>query len=197
MFAAAAIVYTLFATPIYSADALVQIEQNTGNSLVQDIGSALANKPPASEAEIQLIQSRLVLGKTVHDLGLDISVTKNTFPIFGAGWDRLTGHSNDTVKVTDFVLPKGSADQTFTLTVLGPKQYQLTSDAGFSARGEVGQMLTKDGVSMKVSAIQAQGRQRVYRHQILHPGDDQQSAKQPDGHRKWQGHGCPEHDLYR
>ena len=40
VFAAAAIVYTLFATPIYSADALVQIEQNTGNSLVQDIGSA-------------------------------------------------------------------------------------------------------------------------------------------------------------
>lgn len=69
IFAVAAIVYTLFATPIYSADALVQIEQNTGNSLVQDIGSALANKPPASEAEIQLIQSRLVLGKTVHDLG--------------------------------------------------------------------------------------------------------------------------------
>ncbi|MDU6239000.1 MAG: Wzz/FepE/Etk N-terminal domain-containing protein, partial [Bradyrhizobium sp.] len=50
IFAVAAIVYTLFATPIYSADALVQIEQNTGNSLVQDIGSALANKPPASEA---------------------------------------------------------------------------------------------------------------------------------------------------
>ncbi len=69
IFAVAAIVYTLFATPIYSADALVQIEQNTGNSLVQDIGSALANKPPASEAEIQLIQSRLVLGKTVHDSG--------------------------------------------------------------------------------------------------------------------------------
>ena len=39
IFAVAAIVYTLFATPIYSADALVQIEQNTGNSLVQDIGS--------------------------------------------------------------------------------------------------------------------------------------------------------------
>ncbi len=63
IFAVAAIVYTLFATPIYSADALVQIEQNTGNSLVQDIGSALANKPPASEAEIQLIQSRLGTGQ--------------------------------------------------------------------------------------------------------------------------------------
>ncbi len=70
-------VYTFFATPIYSADALVQIEQSSGNSLVQDIGSALANKPPAaSDAEIQLIRSRLVLGKTVDDLDLDIAVSK-------------------------------------------------------------------------------------------------------------------------
>ncbi len=67
VFALCAVVYTFFATPIYSADALVQIEQNSGNSLVQDIGSALANKPPASDAEIQLIRSRLVLGKTVDD----------------------------------------------------------------------------------------------------------------------------------
>ncbi|WP_430985454.1 Wzz/FepE/Etk N-terminal domain-containing protein, partial [Klebsiella pneumoniae] len=39
VFALCAVVYTFFATPIYSADALVQIEQNSGNSLVQDIGS--------------------------------------------------------------------------------------------------------------------------------------------------------------
>mgnify|MGYP000738066052 CR=1 FL=1 len=155
LFAVAAIVYCLFATPIYSADALVQIEQNTGNSLVQDIGSALANKPPASEAEIQLIQSRLVLGKTVNDLNLDIAVTKNTFPVFGAGWDRLMGRQDDTVKVTTFTLPKEMKDQVFTLKVLGPKQYSLTSDGGFSAHGEVGQPLSKDGVTMVVSAIQA------------------------------------------
>ncbi len=35
------------------------------------------------ESEIQLIRSRLVLGKTVDDLDLDIAVSKNTFPIFG------------------------------------------------------------------------------------------------------------------
>lgn len=28
------------------------------------------------------------------------------------------GRNNDTVKVTDFVIPKGAGDQTFTLTVL-------------------------------------------------------------------------------
>ncbi|MBZ0056617.1 tyrosine-protein kinase Wzc [Leclercia adecarboxylata] len=156
VFAVAAVIYTLFATPIYSADALVQIEQNSGSSLVQDIGSALANKPPASQAEIELIQSRLVLGKTVDDLDLDIGVSKNSFPVFGAGWDRLMGRQNDTVKVTTFTLPAGGASQVFTLEVLGKDRYQLTSDAGFSAEGKVGEMLTKDGVSMMVSAIHAQ-----------------------------------------
>ncbi|WP_312414612.1 tyrosine-protein kinase Wzc [Pseudescherichia sp.] len=155
LFALAAAIYTLFATPIYSADALVQIEQDAGGSLVQNLNSALSNKPPASDAEIQLIKSRMVLGKTVDDLDLDIGVTKNTFPIFGAGWDRLQGRQNETVKVTTFTLPKGASGQIFTLSVLGPKQYQLTSDAGFSARGEVGKLLQKEGVTFEVSAIQA------------------------------------------
>ncbi|NUH56317.1 tyrosine-protein kinase Wzc [Citrobacter portucalensis] len=154
-FALCAAVYTLFATPIYSADALVQIEQNTGNSLVQDIGSALSNKPPASEAEIQLIQSRLVLGKTVDDLNLDIAVTKDTFPIFGAGWDRLMGRQNETVNVTTFTLPKAMNEQTFTLNVLNDESYQLVSDGGFSARGQVGKVLEHDGVTTLVEAIHA------------------------------------------
>ena len=155
LFALAAAVYTLFATPIYSADALVQIEQDAGGSLVQNLNSALSNKPPASDAEIQLIKSRMVLGKTVDDLDLDIGVTKNTFPIFGAGWDRLQGRQNETVKVSTFTLPKGANEQIFTLSVLGPQQYQLTSDAGFSARGEVGKLLQKEGVTFEVSAIKA------------------------------------------
>lgn len=154
-FALCASIYTLFATPIYSADALVQIEQNNGNSLVQDIGSALSNKPPASDAEIQLIQSRLVLGKTVDDLNLDIAVTKNSFPLFGTGWDRLMGRHNDTVKVTTFTRPKAMNEQVFTLRVLSDKTWELTSDGGFSARGQVGQLLSKEGVTLNVSAIQA------------------------------------------
>ena len=154
-FALCAALYTLFATPIYSADALVQIEQNTGSSLVQDIGSALSNKPPASEAEIQLIQSRRVLGKTVDDLNLDISVTKDSFPLFGAGWDRLMGRQNETVNVTTFALPTSMNEQTFTLNVLNDKSYQLVSDGGFSARGQVGQLLNHDGVTMLVEAIHA------------------------------------------
>ncbi|NUU67374.1 tyrosine-protein kinase Wzc [Enterobacteriaceae bacterium BIT-l23] len=155
VFATIAIVYVMFATPIYSADAMVQIEQNSTSSLVQDINSALNSKPPASEAEMQLIQSRLVLGKTVDDLDLDIAVEKNHFPVFGAGWDRLMGRQDDTVKVTTFNLPAGGAKQTWTVEVVDDTHYLLSNDDGFSARGEVGKPLNKDGVTMKIDAIHA------------------------------------------
>ncbi|HEY3589768.1 MAG TPA: tyrosine-protein kinase Wzc [Buttiauxella sp.] len=156
IFALLAGVYAMFATPIYKADALVQIEQNAGNSLVNDISSALSNKPPASAAEMQLIQSRLVLGKTVDDLNLDISVEKNSFWLLGAGWDRLQGRQNDTVIVDTFKLPAGQGKNIFTVEVLSPGQYLLTSDNGFSAKGQVGQPLNQGGITMNVSAIKAQ-----------------------------------------
>ncbi|BCG08816.1 tyrosine-protein kinase Wzc [Buttiauxella agrestis] len=156
VFAILATVYAMFATPIYKADALVQIEQNAGNSLVNDISSALSNKPPASAAEMQLIQSRLVLGKTVDDLNLDIAVEKNSFWLLGAGWDRLQGRQNDTVVVDTFGLPAGQGKNIFTVEVTSPTQYQLTSDNGFSAKGQVGQTLSKDGITMNVSAIKAE-----------------------------------------
>ncbi|MFV0264629.1 MAG: tyrosine-protein kinase Wzc [Kluyvera sp.] len=155
LFAALAIVYALFATPIYSADALVRIEQNQGSALVQDISNALTSKPPASEAEIQMITSRLVLGKTVEDLGLDIAVSKNTFPVLGAGWERLMGRQNETVKVNAFNRPASMANSTFTLEVIDPTRYRLSNDDGFSAEGKVGETLNKSGVSLLVTGIAA------------------------------------------
>lgn len=156
LFALGAIIYTLFATPIYSADALVRIEQNQGSALVQDISNALASKPPASEAEIQMITSRLVLGKTVDDLDLDIAVSKNTLPIIGAGWERLMGRQNETVKVTTFNRPASMSESIFTLEVLSPTTYRLSNDDGFSAEGKVGEGLNKSGVSLLVAGIAAQ-----------------------------------------
>ena len=155
LFAAAAIVYAIFATPIYSADALVRIEQNQGSALVQDISNALTSKPPASEAEIQMLTSRLVLGKTVDDLDLDIAVSKNTFPVLGAGWDRLMGRQNQTVKVTTFERPAAMADSTFTLDVLSPTTFRFSNDSGFSAEGKVGEPVNKGGVSLMVAGIAA------------------------------------------
>ncbi|STK45173.1 protein-tyrosine kinase Wzc [Escherichia coli] len=65
------------------------------------------------------------------------------------------GRQNETVNVTTFTLPKAMNEQTFTLNVLNDKSYQLVSDGGFSARGQVGKVLEHDGVTMLVEAIHA------------------------------------------
>ncbi|SUG47014.1 tyrosine kinase [Salmonella enterica subsp. arizonae] len=82
-------------------------------------------------------------------------MTKNTFPLFGAGWDRLMGHQNETVKVTTFTRPEAMSGQIFTLKALDDKRYQLVSDGGFSVQGVVGKTLNKGGVTMRVEAIDA------------------------------------------
>lgn len=65
------------------------------------------------------------------------------------------GRHNEMVKVTTFTRPETMSGQIFTLKVLGDKRYQLVSDGGFSAQGVVGQPLNKDGVTMRVEAIDA------------------------------------------
>lgn len=71
--------YSLFATPIYSADAMVQVEQKNANTVLNDISQMMPNAQPASAAEIEIITSRMVLGKTVADLGLDVLVQQDHF----------------------------------------------------------------------------------------------------------------------
>ena len=59
------------------------------------------------------------------------------------------------MKVTTFNLPAGGAKQTWTVEVVDDAHYLLSNDDGFSARGEVGKPLNKDGVTMKIDAIHA------------------------------------------
>ena len=47
---------------------------------------------PASDTEIQIIESRMVIGKTVNDLGLDTVIQQNYFPVIGKGLSRLMGN---------------------------------------------------------------------------------------------------------
>jgi hypothetical protein len=55
--------YTLFATPQYSADALIQIEDKQQNSLLKSLNQLTPGYTPDSMAEIQLLKSRMILGK--------------------------------------------------------------------------------------------------------------------------------------
>ncbi|WII83764.1 polysaccharide biosynthesis tyrosine autokinase [Klebsiella pasteurii] len=150
------LVYVLFATPIYQADALVQVEQKQGNAILSNLSQMLPNSQPQSAPEIALLQSRMILGKTVSDLNLQAKAEQDYFPILGRGWARLMGNQQGKVIITRLYLPESKDElPELTLTVKDNMHYTLTYD-DVEISGMVGRLLEHDGLSFKVDKIDAQ-----------------------------------------
>lgn len=146
--------YTLFATPIYSADAMVQVEQKNTASVLNELQDVLPTTP-ASDTEIQIVESRMVIGKTVTDLGLDTVVQQNYFPVIGKGLSRLMGNKPSEIAISRLEIPKSIDKRTVQLEVTGPQTYTVTSDGDELFKGRVGQLEQHGEVTMLVSGIQA------------------------------------------
>ncbi|WP_156294035.1 tyrosine-protein kinase Wzc [Serratia oryzae] len=155
LFSLIGILYSLFATPIYKADALIQVEQKIGNSLISDFSQILPSGQPESAAEIELIKSRMVLGKTVKDLGLETEVTVKYFPIFGQGFSRITGSKVPKIALSRFSVPDDLLDRKLELHVTGHKSFFISFDGEKLFDGEVGKLEEKNGINVLVSQIDA------------------------------------------
>lgn len=155
LFAVIGIIYSLFATPIYQADATVQVEQNEGNSLVNNISQMLPNSQPASSTEIELITSRMIVGKTVQDLNLDTVVNQKYFPVFGRGWARLMGETPGQIAVSRVTIPESMAEKPLELTIIDKNNYSVDFDGTEIIKGKVGVYSSGNGVSLLVSEIVA------------------------------------------
>lgn len=156
LFAVIGIIYSLFATPIYQADATIQVEQNAGNALVNNISQMLPNAQPGSSTEIELITSRMVVGKTVEDLNLDTVVVQKYFPIFGRGWNRLMGKAPGKLAVSRVTIPENMLEKPLELTVVDKDNYLVEFDGQEIIKGKVGELSSKNGVSLLVSGILAE-----------------------------------------
>lgn len=155
LFAVIGIIYSLFATPIYQADATVQVEQNEGNSLVNNISQMLPNSQPGSSTEIELITSRMIVGKTVQDLNLDTVVNQKYFPMFGRGWARLIGDAPGQIAVSRVTIPESMIEKPLELTVIDQNNYSVEFDGAVIIKGKVGVYSSGNGVSLLVSEIVA------------------------------------------
>ncbi|MBN3865553.1 tyrosine-protein kinase, partial [Pseudomonas frederiksbergensis] len=93
-FMAAGVAYAVLATPVYQANALLQVEAKKNDLLgFSDVGSMLGKESP-SATEIELIKSRAVIGKTVDNLKLDIVIRPMYFPVVGEFLARRFKNSN-------------------------------------------------------------------------------------------------------
>ncbi|ATA24711.1 tyrosine-protein kinase [Brenneria goodwinii] len=155
VFAIIGILYATLATPVYKADALIQVEQNSGNKLLSDISSILPDAKPQSAAEIELIKSRMVIGKTIRDLSLDTVVEQKYFPMFGKGFARLMKEEPGKIAVSRLDVPDSWQDEKIELTILSPTTYQVKAGDIVNFTGAVGQLESHNGLTILVSDIAA------------------------------------------
>lgn len=155
LFTLIALIYAIFATPIYQADALIQVEQKQANAILSNLTQMLPDSQPKSAQEIALIQSRMILGKTVDDLNLQARVKEKYFPLLGRGFARLMGNKEGNISISRLYINGDDTEEPkVILTVKDKNNYSIQmGDTVFS--GKVGELLEENGISLKVDSIDA------------------------------------------
>ncbi|EMI5800825.1 TPA: polysaccharide biosynthesis tyrosine autokinase [Klebsiella aerogenes] len=155
-FTVLAVMYALLATPIYQANALIQVEQKQGNALIDSLSQMLPDSQPQSAPEIILLQSRMILGKTVDDLNLQAKVEQKYFPGIGRGIARILGEKPGEININRLYLSENNGEKTpeLILTVKDNNHYTVQGE-NFLVNGVVGELLENKYISILVQAIDA------------------------------------------
>ncbi|MFA0643081.1 polysaccharide biosynthesis tyrosine autokinase [Vibrio cyclitrophicus] len=158
-FAVFGIAFALLSTPIYKADALIQIEEKSSggiSSMVGDMGELFSQESSAT-TEVEIIKSRMILGETVDKFNLTTVTTPSYAPIVGKGFARLTGDINHIV-VSRFALPSYASDYGHTIQIVDAEKgtYQLVrDDERVILKGKVGELATADDYSLFVAGFES------------------------------------------
>lgn len=166
--------YVVLATPIYEADALIQVEQKVPelpglSAITQTLGAS------SSEAttEIALMTSRAVIGKAVDELNLQIEVAPYRFPAFGGwiarhftpanegdvapAWVGLSRYDwgGSALDIFQMKVPLALEEEQMTLIAGDSGQYALLYRGDVMLQGRVGSVATGHGISMQVRELKA------------------------------------------
>lgn len=164
-----AVVYLMLASPVYKASALVQVSSNQGSSIFGggDAASLLGGGGNKSDIEINLAKSRMVLGKTVDDLGTDLQIQYDELPLIGQLLrDDIT--ADKALEVKEFNIPDQFRNQEFILENLDGKNYRLYIPEDVNGNkvetnqveGKVGSLLKVSGMELFVGQITAKEGQK-------------------------------------
>ena len=158
LFGLGGIFYALSAVPVFQADALVQVEEEKqGLDVAAMLGGDLGTGGSTTKAEIEIIQSRMVLGEAVQRTGSDITVTAERMPIIGSflsnlglesgplGTDHGYNWATDGITVTRFDVPDYALNLPHSIEFLDQDRFAISLDGGPVLEGRVGQTATDDG----------------------------------------------------
>jgi tyrosine-protein kinase Etk/Wzc len=155
------ILIALIAKPVYKTDAMLQVEaQSLSLTTLEPGGPVVKNEIPVT-AEIELINSRLVLGRAIENLKLDIVATPRYFPIFGEAIARRYKKTDDkppvalpwlgmkkyawggeVIQVDNLIVPEPYLNKPLKLIVGKQDEFSLYDDDVLLLQGQVGKLAT-------------------------------------------------------
>ncbi|PSU57809.1 polysaccharide biosynthesis tyrosine autokinase [Photobacterium phosphoreum] len=149
----------LLSTPIYQAEALIQVEQKSnGLSGMLGINDGLSAESSTS-AEIELIKSRMILGETVDRLDLTTVVSPQYPAIIGSSLARLSGKEAqltvqrfDSTSNTPLVLEIQNLQQQ-TFKIFNGQEQQV-------AEGVVGELVKNSAFELMINKMHGEKNQR-------------------------------------
>ncbi|EMD77299.1 tyrosine-protein kinase wzc [Vibrio diabolicus E0666] len=150
----------ILSTPIYKADALIQIESKSSggiSAMVGDMGELFSAESSAT-TEIEIIKSRMILGGTVDKFNLTTVVSPNYMPIIGKGLARLQGEQIS-LSVSRFNTPSYAVGIPLTLEVIDSEKqtFKLIEDNNnVILEGKVGELIEKNGYQFLATEMIAQ-----------------------------------------
>ncbi|NKJ68527.1 polysaccharide biosynthesis tyrosine autokinase [Vibrio chemaguriensis] len=150
----------ILSTPIYKADALIQIESKSSggiSAMVGDMGELFSAESSAT-TEIEIIKSRMILGGTVDKFNLTTVVSPNYIPIIGKGLARLQGEQIS-LSVSRFNTPSYAVGIPLTLEVIDSEKQTfrlIEDDNNVILEGKVGELIEKNGYQFLATEMIAQ-----------------------------------------
>ncbi|EIX4875184.1 polysaccharide biosynthesis tyrosine autokinase [Vibrio vulnificus] len=164
LFAVGGVAVALLSTPIYKADALLQIEEKSkggiGSLVGGDMGELFSQESSAT-TEIEIIKSRMILGDTVDKFNLTTLAEPKYLPVIGKGLARIAGKVNQ-IEVSRYTVPEYAQEMKHTLVVLDAekKTYQLVrGDEQVVLQGVAGELAKKDGYELFVTELRSHNEQ--------------------------------------
>ena len=166
------IVSVFITTPVYKADAVLQVDEKAkgGLSALKDLDPLLGDSTSVA-AELEILNSRMVLGRAVSKLNLDIVAKPRYMPLLGRAIarrykgdglaDPLAGlgqfaWGGEQIVVSAFDVPATLLDIDLTLVAGSSGSYQLLDDTGsVLLAGQIGVPAAGQEVSILVSTLVA------------------------------------------
>ncbi len=155
LFLAMGLFHAWRSTPIYEAQALLQIEGQKSNTSTDPAFArmeSLFSDPGETKTEIEIIGSNLVLGRTVESLALDIEAQPILLPVIGQALIRGKATAPQ-LEIQMFEIPDSLRGQPFQIVALKDGSFQwIAPDLSVLASGRPGDVLSASftGLDLKL-----------------------------------------------